>query len=153
MSPAPRPRLDRVHAQTSELKRSGRIAGSDALLRTVGQLPGFLKERAARLAASPRMYNLTVSNVPGPRLPLYAAGAQVEAIYPVIPISDGHAIAIGALTYRDSIHFAAYVDPDALPEAGELRNLLPAAATELEHSLGVSRRRSAGPARRARAVS
>ena len=99
------------------------------------QLPGFLKERAARLAASPRMYNLAVSNVPGPRLPLYAAGAEVDAIYPVIPISDGHAIAIGVLTYRDALHFSAYVDPDALPDAGELRNLLPAAATELEHSL------------------
>jgi diacylglycerol O-acyltransferase / wax synthase len=133
-------RLDRIHAQTSELKRSGRIAGSDALLRTVGQLPGFLKERAARLAASPRMYNLTVSNVPGPRLPLFAAGAEVEAIYPVIPISDGHALAFGVLTYRDSVHFAAYVDPEALPEAGELRTLLPAAATELEHALGLARR-------------
>ena len=146
-------RLDRIHAQTSELKRSGRIAGSDALLRTVGQLPGFLKERAARLAASPRMYNLTVSNVPGPRLPLFAAGAEVEAIYPVIPISDGHALAIGALTYCNSVHFAAYVDPDVLPEADELRKLLPAAMTELEHSLGVSRPRSARPSRRAGAVS
>lgn len=145
-------RLDRIHAQTSELKCSGRIAGSDALLRTVGQLPGFLKERAARLAASPRMYNLTVSNVPGPRLPLFAAGAEVEAIYPVIPISDGHALAIGVLTYRDSIHFAAYVDPEALPQAGELRTLLPAAATELEHSLGLTGRRSVRPTRRAQAV-
>jgi WS/DGAT/MGAT family acyltransferase len=150
--PSATARLDRIHAQTSELKISGRVAGSDALLRTMGQLPGFLKERAARLAASPRMYNLTISNVPGPRLPLFAAGAQVEAIYPVIPISDGHALAIGALTYCNSIHLAAYVDPGSLPEADQLRNLLPAAATELEHSLGVSRRRSAAPTRRAGAV-
>jgi len=145
-------RLDRIHAQTSELKRSGRIAGSDALLRSVGQLPGFLKERAARLAASPRMYNLAVSNVPGPRLPLFAAGAEVESIYPVIPISDGHALAIGALTYRDSIHFAAYVDPVALPEADQLRTLLAAATTELEHSLGPSRRRPVRRTGRVRAV-
>jgi WS/DGAT/MGAT family acyltransferase len=130
-------RMDRIHSATSELKRSGRIAGSDALLRSVGQLPGFLKERAAHLAASPRMYNLTVSNVPGPRMPLFAAGAEVEAIYPVIPVSDGHAMSIGALTYRDSIHFAAYVDPRALPEAGELGTQLSAAVTELEHSVGV----------------
>jgi diacylglycerol O-acyltransferase len=130
-------RLDRIHAQTAELKRSGRIAGSDALLRTVGQLPGFLKERAARLAASPRMYNLTVSNVPGPRMPLFVAGAEVDAIYPVIPITDGHALSIGVLTYDDAIHFGAYVDPRALPEASELRSLFSAAVTELEHSLGV----------------
>jgi WS/DGAT/MGAT family acyltransferase len=128
-------RLDRIHAQTSDLKRSGRIAGSDALLRGVGQLPGFLKERAARLAASPRMYNLTVSNVPGPRMPLYAAGAEVGSIYPVIPVSEGHALSIGVLTYNGSIHFAAYVDPEALPEAGELRALIPASVTELEHAV------------------
>jgi diacylglycerol O-acyltransferase / wax synthase len=148
--PDPAARLDRIHAQTAELKRSGRIAGSDALLRTVGQLPGFLKERAARLAASPRMYNLTVSNVPGPRMPLFVAGAQVDAIYPVIPITDGHALSIGVLTYDDAIHFGAYVDPRALPEASELRSLLSAAVTELEHSLGVHgpRPRSAQPRHR-----
>jgi diacylglycerol O-acyltransferase len=98
------------------------------------------------------MYNLAVSNVPGPRLPLFAAGAEVESIYPVIPISDGHALAIGALTYGDSIHFAAYVDPVALPEADQLRTLLAAATTELEHSLGPSRRRPVRRIRRVRAV-
>ena len=51
------------------------------------------------------------------------------------------------------MHFSAYADPEALAEADELRNLLPAATTELERSLGMSRRRSARPARRARAVS
>ena len=138
-------RLDLVKERVGELKRSGRIAGSDALLRSMVQLPGFLKERAARLAASPRMYNLAVSNVPGPRVPLYAAGAQVDAIYPVIPNSDGHAIAIGVLTYRDSLHFSAYVDPAALPDAGELGGLFRAAVSELEHAVGRGR---AGSARR-----
>jgi hypothetical protein len=109
------------------------------------QLPGFLKERAARLAASPRMYNLAVSNVPGPRVPLYAAGALVESIHPVIPTSDGHAIAIGVLTYRDSLHFAAYVDPEVLPDAAELAPLFRESVAELEHAVGRgrTRRRSA----------
>ncbi len=65
-----------------ELKESGRIGGSAAILRSTSALPGFLKERAARLAASPRMYNLTISNVPGPAMPLFVAGATVESIYP-----------------------------------------------------------------------
>jgi hypothetical protein len=140
-------RLDAVKERVGELKRSGRIAGSDALLRSMVQLPGFLKERAARLAASPRMYNLAVSNVPGPRVSLYAAGAEVEAIYPVIPNSDGHAIAIGVLTYRDALHFAAYVDPDLLPDAGELGGLFRNAVAELEHAVGRGRRRERAPHR------
>jgi hypothetical protein len=85
------------------------------------------------------MYNLAVSNVPGPRVPLYAAGAMVAEIYPVIPNSDGHAIAIGVLTYRDTLHFAAYVDPTALPEAPALAGLFRNAVTELEHAVGRGR--------------
>ncbi len=125
-------RLAVVAGRMNELKSSGRIGGSEVILKGTEQLPGFLKERAARLAASPRMYNLTVSNVPGPRIPLYAAGAEVEAIYPVIPNSDEHAIAIGVLTYRDSIHFAFYVDPLVLEQAPELAGLTRAALEELE---------------------
>jgi diacylglycerol O-acyltransferase / wax synthase len=146
--PDPARRLALVCERTGELKRSGRIAGSDALLRSMVQLPGFLKERAARLAASPRMYNLAVSNVPGPRVPLYAAGALVESIHPVIPTSDGHAVAIGVLTYRDSLHFAAYVDPGVLPDAAELAPLFREAVAELEHAVG-----RGSPARRQRAHS
>jgi hypothetical protein len=133
--PDPGRRLALVRERTGELKSSGRIAGSDALLRSMVQLPGFLKERAARLAASPRMYNLAVSNVPGPRMPLYAAGALVEAIHPVIPTSDGHAIAIGVLTYRDALHFAAYVDPEALPDAAELAPFFRESVAELERAV------------------
>lgn len=140
--PDPDQRLALIHRQTQELKRSGRVAGTDALLRSLIHMPGFVKERAARLAASPRMYNVAISNVPGPRMPLYAAGARVEAIYPVIPISDGHAIAIGVLTYREHLHFAAYVAADALPNAGELAALFRDAVRELEGS------RAAGRARR-----
>ena len=48
---------------------------------------------------SPRLYNLTVSNVPGPRMALYAGGAKVRSIYPVIPIPQRHALSIGVLSY------------------------------------------------------
>lgn len=142
-------RLAIVHQRTRELKESGRIAGSDVLLRSMVQLPGFVRERAARLAASARMYNLAVSNVPGPRVPLYAAGAKVREIYPVIPISDGHALAFGVLTYGGSLHVAAYVDPTVLPQTHELGLLFRNAVGELEHAVarGRSRRntRGAGP--------
>jgi WS/DGAT/MGAT family acyltransferase len=127
----PLERLRRVHADTCELKSSGRIAGSDLLLRSIGQLPGPLKTAAARLAASPRLYNLTVSNVPGPPVPLYAAGAQVASVFPVIPLSDGHALSIGVLSYHGSLHFTAYADPITLPEAKELPALMSMALVEM----------------------
>ena len=125
-------RLRRVVAQTSELKTSGRIAGSTMLLQGLGALPEPLKDRAARLAASPRLYNLTVSNVPGPRMPLYAAGGRVRSIFPVIPIPDRHALAIGVLTYDGRAHFALYADPEALPGTARLAALLEDELTEME---------------------
>jgi len=137
-------RLEAIRQQTGELKRSGRIGGSDMILRSTSLLPPALKGSVARFAASARLYNLTVSNVPGPRVPLYAAGARVRAIYPVIPIPDEHALAIGVLTYGGGIHFAGYADPSALPGL-RLSGVLADALTELEVSVG------AGPRVQARA--
>ncbi len=124
-------RLALIRRQTAELKRSDRVEGSDRLLRYMGQLPGPIKARAASAVASPRMSNLTVSNIPGPRTSLFAARANVKTIYPVIPISEDHVLSVGVLSYGGNLHFSAYADPDALPEAAELRSLLPAAFSEL----------------------
>jgi diacylglycerol O-acyltransferase len=125
-------RLLSIRAQTLAIKGSGHIEGSDLLLRSVALLPEPVKEKAARLAASPRMYNLTVSNVPGPRVPLYAAGARVLSIYPIIPIPDQHALSIGMLSYGEHLHMSAYADPEALPGLSPLSILLEDSLTELE---------------------
>jgi WS/DGAT/MGAT family acyltransferase len=141
--PSPLRRVALIHSQTQELKRSGRVDGSEAVLRSASVLPGFLKDRAARLAASPRLYNLTVSNVPGPGAPLFAAGAMVEDVYPVIPLADEHLLAIGVLSYRDRLHVAAYADPGALPQVPELGRVFATALGELERAP-----RHGGPRRR-----
>ena len=144
-------RLASIRERTLELKQSGRVAGSDMLLRSLGALPGPLKTPAARLAASPRLYNLTVSNVPGPRVPLYVAGARVRSISPVIPIPDRHALSIGVLTYGETAHFTAYTDPEALPQAVRLPVMLDDAVRELELlTPSPSRNASASPATRPR---
>lgn len=131
-SNAARERVMRVARAMGDLKESGRIAGSARLLDGLGVLPEPLKERAARMAVSPRLYNLTISNVPGPRMTLFAAGAEVRSIYPVIPIPDRHALAIGVVTYADHANFAFYADPGALPRSGRLPALLEDAVAELE---------------------
>jgi hypothetical protein len=100
-------------------------------MEAMGMLPEPLKDRAARMAASPRMYNLTVSNVPGPRMPVYLLGALLEEAVPVIPLADGHALSVGIFSFRDRLAFSAYADPDALPEAAELPAALNAAVLEL----------------------
>jgi len=127
-----RERLQLVHERTRALKDEGRVAGTHQVMRLLELLPGPVQGQAARFAASPRMYNLTISNVPGPPIPLYLAGAKVRSILPVIPIPDRHALAIGALSYQDKLHLSAYLDPDALPKGGRLPLMLADAFEELE---------------------
>jgi diacylglycerol O-acyltransferase len=145
-------RLAAVKEQMRELKDSGRIAGSDALLGGLGLLPEPLKVRAARAAASHRLYNLTVSNVPGPRFGLYAAGGRVRSIFPVIPVPDRHALAIGVLTYAQRAHFAMYADPVALPRVHALGVHLEDAVLDLELEGRRSLRPPGPPRRHARAA-
>src|SRR5918995_500649 len=75
----PLTRVDRIRAQTVQLKHAQHLTGSEALVASIGQLPSPLKVRAARLVAGPRVFNLTISNVPGPRMPLYVGGARVAS--------------------------------------------------------------------------
>jgi diacylglycerol O-acyltransferase len=124
-------RLRRVHEQTAAFKSSDRPAGFEALMNGLGYLPGLLKTPAARLVGSKRIYNLTVSNIPGPRFPVYMAGAQLEEAYPVVPLAEDHALSIGIFSYRHWMFFGLYADPEALPEVRRLPAALERALWEL----------------------
>jgi len=65
-------------------------------------------------------------------MPLYVAGGLVRSIFPVVPIPDRHALAIGVLTYDERAHFALYADPEALPDTRRLATLLEEALAEHE---------------------
>jgi WS/DGAT/MGAT family acyltransferase len=127
----PHTRLELVNLQTAEFKRSGRAEATENLVRGLGVLPPAVRERAARAAGSPRVFNLTVSNIPGPSFPLYMLGSELAEAYPVVPISEGHALAIGIFTNRDQVFFGIYADPEALPDVGRLPAALGTALEEL----------------------
>jgi diacylglycerol O-acyltransferase / wax synthase len=141
----PQARLRRVHQATTAFKRSHRSDGSNVVLTALGLLPTPLKTIAARLAASPRTYNVTISNIPGPPAPLYMLGALMEEAYPVVPLSEQHALSVGVFGYEGYAHFGFYADPAALPD---VRDLPEATAAEIRALAGESRR----PKRRLEAV-
>ncbi len=109
-----------MRRETASFKQSGRAAGTGAMLGALGLLPDPVKNRAARLASSSRVFNLTVSNIPGPRFPLYMLGAELSEAYPVVPIAEQHSLAIGMFSYRDHMFFGLYADPETLPEVHEM---------------------------------
>ena len=133
----PEARLRRVQQATSAFKRSHRSDGSHVVLSALGMLPAPLKGLAARMAASPRSYNVTISNIPGPKEPLYMLGARLEEAYPVVPLSEDHALSVGVFGYEEHAHFGLYADPGALPG---VRDLPAAIDAELRALAGPRRR-------------
>jgi WS/DGAT/MGAT family acyltransferase len=115
--PDPVRRLQDVRVGTRAQKEAGHPDGADALLGLVGYAPSLIQRVVGRLVASPRAFNLVVSNIPGPREPLYMLGCELEEAYPVVPLADKHALSIGFTTIRDEACFGLYADREALPDA------------------------------------
>jgi diacylglycerol O-acyltransferase / wax synthase len=126
-----RERLDWVREQTKRLKGTDRAIGTQNLYQAAGLLPAPLRSRAAKAMAAPRQFNLTVSQSPAPRGALYLLGSELEEVYSVVPIAQGHALAIGMVRYRQELFFGCYADPDALPEVHRLPALIAAELREL----------------------
>ncbi len=81
---------------------------------------------------SRRYYNLLVTNVPGPQEPMYCAGARLAETYPVIPLSQGHALAVGVTSYDGRVFVGLNGDRDALADVADLPTYLAEALAELE---------------------
>jgi diacylglycerol O-acyltransferase / wax synthase len=146
---SPERRLARLHTATAAFKRGGKPAGAEAVMSALGLLPDPLRGVAARAVASPRVYNLTISNVPGPRTPVYMLGAELVEAHPAVPIAEGHALSVGIFSHGDRLSFGLYADPEAFPQVDDLPRALDTSLRELLLPRGVkgARGRSRGRGR------
>jgi diacylglycerol O-acyltransferase len=128
-------RLFRVHDATRSRKEARVPEEADAALQALAHVPRPLQKAAAHALASPRVYNLVVSNIPGPRIPMYMCGCRLRDAYPVVPLSDRHALSIGMTTIGDHACFGLYADPETLPDADALALDLDAALDELRATM------------------
>src|SRR5829696_862450 len=124
-------RLRRIKRATSQSKRRGDPGAADLLMRMVGSGPRTLRRLVAKAVASPRMFNLVVSNIPGPRDPMYMRGCELEEAYPVVPLAERHALSIGMTTIRDRACFGLYADRRSLGDMERLSTCLEEATDEL----------------------
>lgn len=129
--PDPVRRLMDVHLETSERKRRGEAEGGDLVLRAFDYAPRTLQASVSRLVASPRTFNLVVSNIPGPADPLYMLGCELEEAYPVVPLADRHALSVGMTSLRGGAYFGLYADRAALPDVDDLAADVGAAVDDL----------------------
>jgi hypothetical protein len=81
--------------------------------------------------ASPHLSNLTISNIPGPRVPLYLLGCEAVRAYPVVPLTGGHGISIGMTTVHDEACFGVYAQAALADDADRIAAGIDAAIDEL----------------------
>lgn len=129
--PDPVGRLYQIHTAMSRAKREGEPEGSDLVLKTAGYTPVTVQQTLSRLFASPRAFNLVVSNMPGPPEQMYMLGAPLQAVYPMVPLAEHHAVSVGMLTVRGQACIGVYADREALPDVGLLAKDIDEALTEL----------------------
>jgi diacylglycerol O-acyltransferase / wax synthase len=118
--PHPLGRLRRVQQAMGARKRDHEPEGADLALKAAAHTPSPVQHALSRMIASPRTFNLVVSNIPGPTVPLYMLGCELKAVYPVVPLADRHAVSVGMTTVHDRACFGVYADREALPDVDVL---------------------------------
>ncbi len=117
--PSPVVRLHQVSYSFQAHKDTGRSVAANRLAGIAGFAPTTFHAIGSRVAAAElrRGYQLSVTNVPGPQAPLYAAGARMIASYPVPPLTPGHPLAIGVTSYDGGVFYGITADRDWIPDA------------------------------------
>jgi diacylglycerol O-acyltransferase / wax synthase len=135
-------RLDIVREELKGLKSGGQAVGAQVLTELTGFAPPTVMGQAARLVSRQRMFNLVVTNVPGPQFPLYLAGRRMLDPFPMVPLAKNQALGIALLSYNGKINFGLVGDYDLMWDlddfAGDLRESLDEFAQAAGVELAVS---------------
>lgn len=118
--PDPHKRLQKVVEITTRLKKESNQTGGAELIediadRTTKRIVSELYRAAMQL----RTYNLVITNVPGPPVPLYLLGAQMEAIYPMVPLMQHQNLGIALFSYNNGLHWGFNADWESFPDVHE----------------------------------
>jgi diacylglycerol O-acyltransferase len=120
------------------LKRSNLAAGAETLMDVAGVVPPVLHATLARLAFSPRLFNVTITNVRGPDQTLYAFGAPLRRVIPLVPIFANHAVGLAVASYDGEIVFGLSGDHGAMPDIDMLAGGLAESLAELRAIVGIA---------------
>jgi WS/DGAT/MGAT family acyltransferase len=133
----PGERLERISDAMSHLKSGGQAVGAQVLTELTGFAPPNIMSQASRVIARQRMFNLVVTNVPGPQFPLYMMGRQLEGLFPMVPLAPNQALGIAIMSYNGTINFGLVGDYDLMSDLDDLADDLHASLAELADAAGV----------------
>ena len=109
-------RLKFVSRAMNGLKESKQAVGAATLVAVNNLAPPTILAQASRLNFSTRLFNLIVTNIPGPQVPLYLLGRKLEDLFPVAFLPENHGLAIAIMSYNGGIDYGLLGDYDALPD-------------------------------------
>jgi WS/DGAT/MGAT family acyltransferase len=130
-------RLLTISRDMDGLKESGQAVGAQVLTELSGFAPPTIMAQAARLQARQRLFNLVVTNVPGPQFPLYLLGRELDALFPMVPLAENQALGIAIMSYNGQVNFGLNADYDAMPDLEALADELRASIEELAAAAGL----------------
>jgi WS/DGAT/MGAT family acyltransferase len=136
-------RLRFVSQAMDGLKESKQALGAEVIAGAQNFAPPTILAQASRLNFSTRLYNLLVTNVPGPQFPLYVLGREMLEAYPVAFLPENHALAIAIMSYNGQMNFGLLGDFDSLPDIDTISDSI---AEELATLLSLARESVATPA-------
>ncbi len=143
-------RLRFISRAMDGLKESKQAVGAATIARVNNLAPPTILAQASRLQFSTRLFNLLVTNIPGPQFPLYVLGRQLRDLFPVAFLPSHHALAVAIMSYNGGIDFGLLADFDALPDLDVIAAGLDESLQELlaaARGTSPARPRRAAPAR------
>ena len=140
-------RLRIVRESMQGIKESKQALGAEVISGLEDFAPPTLLAQASRINFSTRLFNLLVTNVPGPQFPLYMMGREMREIVPVAFLPENHALAIAAMSYNGKLDFGLIGDYDAMPDLERMAELFEESLEELLKAAGKGRRKKAAPAK------
>jgi WS/DGAT/MGAT family acyltransferase len=139
-------RLRFVRAAMDGLKESKQAVGAATLAAVNSLAPPTILAQASRLNFSTRLFNLLVTNIPGPQVPLYVLGRELQDLFPVAFLPEDHALAVAIMSYNGALDYGLLGDYDAMPDIDLVADGIESSLAEL---LAAARGRTPQRARRA----
>jgi diacylglycerol O-acyltransferase / wax synthase len=133
-------RLQTVAAAMDDVKQSKQALGAEVITRFNDFAPPTLLAQAARINFSTRLFNVVVTNVPGPQIPLYVLGRELEDIFPVGFLPPQQALFIAIMSYNGGMNFGLLADYDAMDDVDTVADGLERAIAELAEAAHVADR-------------
>ena len=136
-------------AMPTASRAGSQALGGSTLIDVAGVAPPVIHTFIARSLFASRLFNVTVTNVPGPQIPLYAMGARLHEIYPLVPIAAEHAVGIAVISYGGQLTFGVNADRDTVPDVDALVKGMEESFAELQelakkhHAAGARGKRAA----------